>query len=129
MRAFHSAAANAISQPQILVIAHAGGILAVVADQRLQTLPRLRGVRPQTLQSFDDLINLTSPKLFGDIMHPAVGVCRTCPIAEAGKLPGMFQRMPEIQDFTTPHKHTRSIPDPLGAVAYNHNYGVGPDPG
>src|SRR5580700_2741267 len=126
MRAFHSAAANAISQPQILVIAHACGILAVVADQRLQTLPRLWRLGPQTLQFFDDLIHLTSPKLLGDVMHPAVGLCGTCPIAEAGKLPGMFQSMPEIQDFTTAHEHARSIPDPLGAVAYNHHYGVGP---
>src|ERR1700722_6534638 len=109
MRAFHSAAANAISQPQILGIAHACGILAVVADQRLQTLPRLRGLRPQTLQSFDDLMYLTSPKPLGNVMHPAVGLCGTSPIAEAGKFPGMFQGMPEIQDFTTAHEHTGSI--------------------
>jgi hypothetical protein len=35
MRAFDSAAANAFSQPQIFVIAHACGILAAVPDQRL----------------------------------------------------------------------------------------------
>src|ERR1017187_9755261 len=36
--ALHSAATDSIAQPQILVIAHAPGILTVVADERLQTL-------------------------------------------------------------------------------------------
>jgi hypothetical protein len=67
------------------------------------------------------------PKLLGDVMRPAVGLCRAYPIAEAGKLPGMFQSMPEIQDFTPAHEHTGSIPDPLGAVADNHHHGVGSD--
>src|ERR1700733_6134671 len=126
MRAFHSAAANAISQPQILVIAHACGILAVVADQRLQTLPRLRGLRPQTLQSLNDLIYLTSPKLLGNVMHPAVGLCGTCPLAEAGKLPRIVPGHARNPGF---HNGARTYwaRDPLGAVAHNHHHGVEPD--
>src|ERR1019366_9360843 len=43
--ALHSAAADSIAQPQIFVIAHASGILTVVADQRLQALAQFRGFK------------------------------------------------------------------------------------
>ncbi len=49
MRALHSAAADPVAQSQILVVAHACGILAVVADEGLEFLPQLGALRPQTL--------------------------------------------------------------------------------
>src|ERR1035437_6855326 len=49
--ALHSAAADSIAQPQIFVIAHASGILTVVADQRLQALAQFRGFSLATCQA------------------------------------------------------------------------------
>src|ERR1035441_2263057 len=68
--ALHSAATDSIAQPQILVIAHAPGILTVVADERLQTLAQFRGFRPQAFQGGDHLLHLAGPQVFGNLMNP-----------------------------------------------------------
>src|ERR1017187_4045487 len=70
MSALHSAATDSIAQPQILVIAHAPGILTVVADERLQTLAQFRGFRPQAFQGGDHLLHLAGPQVFGNLMNP-----------------------------------------------------------
>ena len=55
-------------------------------------------------------------------MDPAVGLCGIFSVTQAGKGPGMFQGMPEIEDFATVHKHRGSVPDPFGAVAHDHDH-------
>jgi hypothetical protein len=37
-------------------------------------------------------------------MHPTVGLSRAFPVAQLRKFPGVFQGVPEIQDFTTARK-------------------------
>src|ERR1017187_9002626 len=118
--ALHSAAADSIAQAQIFVIAHASGILTVVADQRLQALAQFRGFRPQALQSGDHVLHLAGPQVFGNLMNPAVGLCGILSEPQTGKGPGVFKSMPKIENLATTHKHRGSVPDPLGAVAYNH---------
>src|ERR1017187_600092 len=126
--ALHSAATDSIAQPQILVIAHAPGILTVVADERLQTLAQFRGFRPQAFQGGDHLLHLAGPQVFGNLMNPAVGLCGILSETQTGKGPSVFQGMPKIEDFATVHKHRGAVPDPFGGVpsgsAYDHDDGV-----
>src|SRR5450631_718456 len=48
VRTLHGATSNPIAQPQILVIAHAPGVLTVVADERLQALPHPQRASQET---------------------------------------------------------------------------------
>ena len=82
------AAANPIPQAQVLVIAHAPGIVAVIADQRMQRLAQLRRLRPQPLQADNHLFHLARSQVFGNLVDPAVGLLRSFAIAQPGKRPG-----------------------------------------
>jgi hypothetical protein len=80
------------------------------------------------LQSGDDLLHLSGPQGLGDRMHPTVGLSRAFPVAQLRKFPGVFQGVPEIQDFTTAHKHTGALPDPFRSVNGNDHHGVSAHP-
>src|SRR5947209_3460519 len=78
-------------------------------------LSRNSGVAAVTLQSGDNFLYLAGPQILGDSMDPAIGLCRSLPVKQAGKPPSMFQSMPEIQDFATMHKQRGAVPDPFGS--------------
>ena len=108
-----------MAPPQVLVIVHAGGIAAVVANQALQLFAQFRGSRPHTLQLCDDLLDLAGPQIFGHLMNPAVGLLRSFPVIRSGKVPGMLQGMPKIQNFAAVDKHRGAVPNPLGSITLN----------
>src|ERR1035441_1991942 len=85
--AFDSAASDPITQPQILIIMHAGGIVTVVANQTLQLFAQLRGLRPHALESCNDLFYLAGAQVFGHLMYPAVGLLRSFPVSQLGEFP------------------------------------------
>src|ERR1035438_2136939 len=74
MRALDGAAADPVSQPQIFVIAHAGGVCAVVTDQRIQSLPQLRRLWTQPFQPRYDLLHLAGFEIDTDLADRG-GVC------------------------------------------------------
>src|SRR5712692_1426433 len=120
MGALHGSAADPITKPQILVVAHAAGILTVIADERLQAIAPLRRFGPQALQSSNHVLHLASTEIFGDLVNPSVGLHRTLSVTETRKPPGMLQGMPEVQDLAAAHKHAGPIPDPFGAIPEDH---------
>jgi hypothetical protein len=83
----------------------------------LQTLAQFFGFRSQAFQGCDYVLHLAGPQVFGNLMHPAVGLCGIFSVTQAGKGPGVFQGMPKIEDFATMHERRSSVPEPLGAVA------------
>jgi hypothetical protein len=94
--ALHGSTADPITKPQILVIAHAAGILTVVADERLQAVPQLRRFGPQALQPSDDVLDFAGAEIVGDLVNPTVGLCRTLSVAETRKPPGMLARNEDV---------------------------------
>src|SRR5579863_10699179 len=99
VRAFPRAAADSVTQAQVLVIAHASRIFAVIADQRIQTLAPLWRLRPQTLQPRNHSLDLAVFEITGNLVHPLVGLARSFAVAQARELPGMLQSVPEIQNL------------------------------
>src|SRR2546426_1096058 len=128
MRALHGATADAVAQPQIFIVAHAPGMLAVVVDEALQLFAQLRRLRPHALKSCDDLLHFAGAQVLSNLMDPTVGLLRLFPVKQPGQVPGMFQGVPKVQDFAAAHKHRGPLPDPLGSVADDHYYRVGTDP-
>src|SRR5712691_11272567 len=92
--AFDGTTADPVAQSQVLVIVHARGIVAVIANEALQLFAHLRRLGPHALPSCDDLLYLASLQIFGDRMRnarrrpvndpsgsvdPAVGLLRSFP--------------------------------------------------
>src|SRR2546425_247309 len=115
MRALHGATADAVAQPQIFIVAHAPGMLAVVVDEALQLFAQLRRLRPHALESCDDLLHFAGAQVLSNLMDPTVGLLRLFPVKQPGQVPGMFQGVPKVQDFAAAHKHRGPLPDPLGS--------------
>src|SRR5450432_2413380 len=104
MRALNSAAADPVSQPQILVIAHAGGVCAVVTDQRIQTLTQLRRLWAQTFEPCNDLLHLAGFEIDTDLADPLIGLLRAFAVTQTGKLPRVLHGVPEVEDLAAPDK-------------------------
>src|SRR6202165_3146047 len=128
MRTFNGPTADPISQTQILVVVHAIGVLAVIMDQRIQTLTQLGRLRSKTFQPRDDLLDLSGFEIAGDLVDPLIGLLRSFAVAQAGEVPGVLQGVPEIEDFATVDKPWGPVPDPLRPVANDHYHGVGAQP-
>jgi DNA invertase Pin-like site-specific DNA recombinase len=124
MRALHGAAADPVAQPQIFIVVHAPGMLAVVGDEALHLFAQLRRLGPHALQARDDFLHLAGAQVCGDPVDPTAGLLRFLPVQQPGHTPGMLQGVPKIQDFAAPHKHLAPVPDPLGSVTDNHHHGV-----
>src|SRR5450631_4422185 len=117
MRALHRSASDPVSQPNVLVIMHARGVLAVVTDQRIQTRAQLGRLRMHAFQPRDDFIDLACLEIDSNLADPLVGLPRSFTVTQAGEAPGMLHRMPEIENFTTADITLGPVPDPFGAVA------------
>src|ERR1035438_2735265 len=128
MRALDGAAADPVSQPQIFVIAHAGGVCAVVTDQRIQSLPQLRRLWTQPFQPRYDLLHLAGFEIDTDLADPLIGLLRAFAVTHTGKLPGMFHCMPEIEDLATPDKPCGPVPDPFRTITDDDHHRVGAEP-
>ncbi len=128
MCTFNGSTADPISQPQILVVVHATGVLAVIMDQRIQTRAQLRRLRSKTFQPCDDLLDLSSFEIAGDLVDPLIGLLRSFAVAQTGEVPGVLQGVPEIEDFATVDKPCGPVPDPLRPIAHDHHHGVGAEP-
>src|ERR1700682_133231 len=113
MRTFDGSTADPISHTQILVVVHAIGVLAVIMDQRIQTLAQLGRLRSKTFQPRDDLLDLSGCEIAGDLADPLIGLLRSFAVAQTCEVPGVFQRVPEIEDFSTVDKPSGPISPPL----------------
>jgi hypothetical protein len=101
VRTLDGAAADPVSQSQVLVVAHTSGILAVVANQRTQTVSLLRRGRVQTPQADDHGLHRARSQVLGNLVDPTLGWLAAFPEAQSGKFPGMLHRVPKVQNFTT----------------------------
>ena len=57
--ALHRPAADPVTQPQVLVVVHAGGVVGVVADERVQFFPQFRGGGPEGLEPRDHRLHVS----------------------------------------------------------------------
>jgi len=119
---FDSAAPDPVATSEVLVVAHALRVFRVVANQLFQLLFGLLRGRSEALEADDDLFDLASTQVFGDSMDPPISQLGFSTVLQTGKLPSVFDGMPEVEDLAASYEHPGAIPDPLGTIADdNHN--------
>src|SRR5438093_8279477 len=105
--------ADSVAQAQVLVVAHPMGVFAVVADQLVELLTQLRCARTQPLKLSDNLSDFACAQILRNAVGPSVCLFGAFAISEAGKLPCVLERMPEVEDFAADQEHRCPVPDPL----------------
>src|SRR5512134_1195956 len=128
MSALNRAAAYAVAQTQILVVQHSRCVLAIVTDQGVQALSSFRRAGSHPLESTNHAHYLTRTQVFCYPMHPSLGIARGFPVRQSSKLSSVLHRVPEVENFTSPGKHSCPFPDPLGAIPDDDYNGVSTQP-
>src|SRR5229473_1382893 len=122
MSALHCAAADPISQTQVLVVSHPRGIVTVIANEGIEAFPHLRRGGAHAFEPSDHILDLATAEVFSQSVDPLIRLHRSFTVSEPRKTPRVFHSMPKIQYFAPAAKHTCSVPYPLSSVPHNdHN--------
>ena len=80
------------------------------------------------MQAGDDRLHMARFEVRGETARPLLGAPRALAKLEARVGPGIFHRVPEIEDLAAGGKERRALPDPFGAIADDHDHRLGTEP-